>query len=193
MEHGSLLQCSPYRAMQAVFEVQVSLELDDVRKQVTKERGVLGEQRLKVERALRGDQLSEPNLAGRQARPLRHAEAMVGVRALVANCLKNHSLSILRIARSRDSGDRCTRAWVQGAAVDSGVVRGLAWGKTRDPPHTRQSLLTLAAFRPWGDLQDDAARGVRENLTRDRPCGVKLVVLGDTNTRSRSRFRLRRS
>ncbi|GAA2442802.1 hypothetical protein GCM10010191_68950 [Actinomadura vinacea] len=32
--------------------------------------------------------------------------------------------------------------------------------KPRDPPHTRQSLLILAAFRPWGGSQDDAVRGV---------------------------------
>ena len=32
--------------------------------------------------------------------------------------------------------------------------------RRRDPPHTRQSTLILAAFRPWGGSRDDAARGV---------------------------------
>ena len=35
---------------------------------------------------------------------------------------------------------------------------------SRDPSRTRQSLLTLAAFRPWGSLQVSATRGVGVDL-----------------------------
>src|SRR5215469_18674706 len=33
-------------------------------------------------------------------------------------------------------------------------------GAVKDPPHTRQSPRTLAAFRPWGSWRDNAVRGV---------------------------------
>ncbi|GLZ08200.1 hypothetical protein Acsp03_56660 [Actinomadura sp. NBRC 104412] len=50
-------------------------------------------------------------------------------------------------------------------AVQSQTHRGSALlekqsVKRKDPPHTRQSLLILAAFRPWGGSQGDAVRGV---------------------------------
>lgn|GEM_PF-6807159 len=106
VERRPLLECCPYGSVQTILEIQIAFKLDDVRKQVAKESGVLGKQCLKVKGALRGDQLSESNLAGRQSRPFRHAEAMVGVWALVANCLEDHSLSILPLARSRDFGNR---------------------------------------------------------------------------------------
>src|SRR5690606_22901370 len=42
--------------------------------------------------------------------------------------------------------------------------------KAGDPPRTRQSLLILAAFRPWGGSQDDAARGVAAQSSHVRRC-----------------------
>src|SRR5215472_13759714 len=39
-------------------------------------------------------------------------------------------------------------------------------GTVRDPPHTRQSPRTLAAFRPWGGWRDERrARGLAASLT----------------------------
>jgi hypothetical protein len=50
------------------------------------------------------------------------------------------------------------------------LVRGCDAG---DPPHTRQSPPALAAFRPWGIQQDDAARGVGgESTTGGATTGV---------------------
>ncbi|GES19899.1 hypothetical protein Aple_027950 [Acrocarpospora pleiomorpha] len=51
--------------------------------------------------------------------------------------------------------------------VGSGIAR---IPKPEDPPHTRQSPLILAAFRPWGGSQDDAARGVLTQSSPARQC-----------------------
>src|SRR5271165_3791982 len=42
---------------------------------------------------------------------------------------------------------------------------GLLAGTVKDPPHTRQSPRTLAAFRPWGSWRDERrARGLADSL-----------------------------
>src|SRR5260370_25928574 len=42
---------------------------------------------------------------------------------------------------------------------------GLLAGTVKDPPHTRQSPRTLAAFRPWGSWRDERrARGLPASL-----------------------------
>ena len=94
VEHRALLQCGPNRAVQAVFEVEVAVVLHDVREEVTKERRVLGQQRIEIKRALRGDEFRQPYLARRQTGPFRHAEAVLIVGTLVTNCLEDHGLSI---------------------------------------------------------------------------------------------------
>ena len=69
---------------------------------------------------------------------------------------------VLAVQGQRGSGCRragLARITVRGAG---GVAcHGLHPRRTgRDPPHTRQSPRTLAAFRPWGSWRDNAVRGV---------------------------------
>src|SRR5271166_4582932 len=46
---------------------------------------------------------------------------------------------------------------------------GLLAGTVKDPPHTRQSPRTLAAFRPWGGWRDERrARGLAASLAAGR-------------------------
>lgn len=53
-------------------------------------------------------------------------------------------------------------------------------GEDEDPPHTRQSPLILAAFRPWGGSQGDAARGVGTHCRGPaRPTGAPSDHRGD--------------
>ena len=42
-----------------------------------------------------------------------------------------------------------------------------------DPPRTRQSLLILAAFRPWGGSQDGRRTGGRPPTLREPPSRVQ--------------------
>src|SRR5450631_887102 len=45
----------------------------------------------------------------------------------------------------------------------------------RDPPRTRQSLLILAAFRPWGGSQGERHTGGRPPTLRGPPARVTTV------------------
>jgi hypothetical protein len=54
------------------------------------------------------------------------------------------------------------------------VVAGymITWrSDIEDPPHTRQSLLILAAFRPWGGSQDERRAGGRAASLREPRVG----------------------
>jgi len=57
-----------------------------------------------------------------------------------------------------------TRAWGSRPRANSAAPtkprKGRRVKQKRDPSHTRQSPLILAAFRPWGGSQGDAVRGV---------------------------------
>src|SRR6267154_2798833 len=49
--------------------------------------------------------------------------------------------------------------------------------EVEDPPHTRQSPRTLAAFRPWGSWRDKRrARGLPPSLARPADGRVRLPV-----------------
>src|SRR5687768_14657352 len=82
------------RAVEAVFGVQLALPLDHMREQVAEERGVLGQQRFQIERALSGDELVEPDLARRYAGPVLGAlVTMVRIWAAVAYGFEDHQSS----------------------------------------------------------------------------------------------------
>ena len=65
------------------------------------------------------------------------------------------------------------------------LISALTWGISQqgscrivilgreDSPCTRQSSLTLAAFRPWGSSQDDAARGAVDQSRGEGARGTK--------------------
>jgi hypothetical protein len=94
MEDIALLERSPKGTMETVLKVQVAPPLDDMREEVTEERGILIEKRGKVESAFGGDELIEPDLVWRQLSPVAHPEAMVRVGACVPDAFENHSLSV---------------------------------------------------------------------------------------------------
>jgi hypothetical protein len=51
-------------------------------------------------------------------------------------------------------------AWIQGVACHDLILAGIPPpGRQKDPPHTRQSPRTLAAFRPWGGWRDERRAG----------------------------------
>ena len=130
VQDGPLVQRRPDGAVEAVLEVQDAAVLDDVREHVAVERGVLREQRVEVQRALRGRQLVEPDLARRDLRPLLgRGQAMVRIGPALAHGLEDHwgSLSgagpggcdtsprITRFrARPRSSARTDTRCWPAG-------------------------------------------------------------------------------
>ena len=94
MQHGPLLQSRANGSMWTVFQVQVAVPLHNVCEQVTKERGILGKQRIQVQRALSGGEFSQSNLAGWKARPIGHREPMIWVWTGVSDGLENHVTSI---------------------------------------------------------------------------------------------------
>jgi hypothetical protein len=62
MEYCALLKCRSDGAMQAVFQEEFAFPFHDMREQVAVERGVLGEQRVKIQLATGRHQLVEPHL-----------------------------------------------------------------------------------------------------------------------------------
>ena len=91
MDDQTLLKCGANRAMQAVFEVELPAPAHHVREQVAIERRIVGQQRVKVERALNRGQVGEAYLPGGDLRPIGHRKAVVVVRASIAHCLEDHS------------------------------------------------------------------------------------------------------
>src|SRR5664279_1375014 len=79
VQHMPLLQGGAQRAMQAILQIELAVPVDHVREQVSEERRVLIEQSSQVERALRGDELVEPNLLRRQQGPVPLAQPVIGV------------------------------------------------------------------------------------------------------------------
>lgn len=82
--------------MESILQVVVAVPLDDVCEQVTKECGVVGKQHLEIKRLLRGRQLRQLDLAGRQVAPISNRELVCGVGMAFAYLLENHGLSIFR-------------------------------------------------------------------------------------------------
>lgn len=103
MKHWSLLEGGADSTMQSVLEIQVTFPLNDMGKQVTEERRVLSQQRLKVECAFGCFQLSQAYLSRRQVGPFGDCKTVVRVRTLVTNRLENHTSSILTWTLTCDS------------------------------------------------------------------------------------------
>ena len=96
VEHVPLLECCPQRTVEAVLEIELATPPDHVREEVAVERRVLVEERVEVQRVLGGDQLVEPDLPGRQCRPLPRCEVVRRVRSPVAHPLEDHAGSLQR-------------------------------------------------------------------------------------------------
>ena len=90
MQHESLLQGSPQRAMQSVLEVHLALPLHDMCEKVAVEGRVLVEQRFEVKRPLGRDELVQADLPWWQLSPVPLAVPVIGVRPLVADSLEDH-------------------------------------------------------------------------------------------------------
>ena len=81
---------------------------------------------------------------------------------LLADDLGEGRRAVLAVERQRSGGGRAAAAGrVLGGGTGLVACHDVILARTgRDPPHTRQSPLTLAAFRPWGSWRDNAVRGV---------------------------------
>src|SRR4051812_34401691 len=102
VDRGALVQRGADCPVQAVFKVEDAAVFHDVRKEVTEESGVLGQQGFEVQRALRGHQLIEPDGARRQGRPvLGRVVTMVGVRASLAHSFEYHHVSLRNLQAQR--------------------------------------------------------------------------------------------
>src|ERR1022692_1084352 len=67
---------------------------DDVRKEITVERGVLGQQQMEIKHGLGRDQLVQPDRARRDMGPLAGAPGVIGIRAALPDLLKDHATSL---------------------------------------------------------------------------------------------------
>jgi hypothetical protein len=76
--------------VQAVFQIQFAVPLDDVREKVAVERRVLGEKLVQVEHGLGRDELVEPDLPGWDLAPFADAQGGVRVRAPLADLFEDH-------------------------------------------------------------------------------------------------------
>ena len=95
MYRGALVECSPYRPVQAVLQIEGALVLHHVGKQVPKESGVLGKERFKIQGPLGGHKFIQPHGTGRKSRPVfGGTETMVGVRASLAHSFEYHLASL---------------------------------------------------------------------------------------------------
>lgn len=91
MQDGSLVQRRPNRPVQAVFQIHGVPPLHNMRKKVSEEGGVLGQQCAQIEGAFGSHQLIEPHLPGRYRCPvLGGYVSMVRVGASVANSFEDH-------------------------------------------------------------------------------------------------------
>src|SRR6478609_3384199 len=65
-----------------------------------------------------------------------------------------------------------------GPATPSTLLTGRR--RRRDPPRTRQSLLILAAFRPWGGSQGERHTRGRRPIVRGPARPGRLPTIGST-------------
>ncbi|SEG82771.1 hypothetical protein SAMN04489712_11582 [Thermomonospora echinospora] len=82
--------------MQAVLKVELAPPVDDMGEEVTVERGVSGQQGLKIQFSFGRDQLVQPYLARRDLRPVPGPEPMLGVGTSVTDSLEDHPKSLRR-------------------------------------------------------------------------------------------------
>ena len=92
MQHAALLQRRTQRAMQAVLEVELVVPLDDVREQVAVEGRVVIEQDVEREHLLGRDQLVEPDLPGRNRRPVAQHQVVRRVGPALLDDLEDHEV-----------------------------------------------------------------------------------------------------
>lgn len=86
-----MLEGGTQRAVQTVLEIQRALPLNDVGKEVSVERGLLGQQVCQVEIALGGDELIEPDHARRHVCPVTGVlQPMCGIRSTVPHEFEDH-------------------------------------------------------------------------------------------------------
>jgi hypothetical protein len=90
VQHVTMLKGGAERAMQPVFEIELAIPVDDVRKEIAEEGGVLVKQGGEVEGVFRGDELVESDLVRGQLRPVAYGQTVVGIRPSVADPLENH-------------------------------------------------------------------------------------------------------
>jgi hypothetical protein len=83
--------------MEPVLEIQIATPCDDMREQVTIERGVLLEQCLEIKSPLGGDELVESDLVRCNGSPLLLDIPMVRVRPLVTDPLENHCVTLVEV------------------------------------------------------------------------------------------------
>lgn len=96
VQHESLLQGCAHCTVQAILEVEDTLVLDHVGKQIAIERGVVSKQCVQVEGPLCGDQIRESHLARRYRCPVaRGLERVLWVWAAVAYAFEDHGDSLL--------------------------------------------------------------------------------------------------
>ena len=91
MDLVALLQGRAQRAVQPVLQVEGAVPLHDVREQVAVERRVLGEQLVEGQLTLGGDQIRQPDRAGRDLGPPLQRGGMVGVRRSVPHRFEDHN------------------------------------------------------------------------------------------------------
>src|SRR5262249_29564139 len=90
MDGCAVLQRRPQRAGHAVLEVVTALPLHHVRKQVTVERGVLGQHPVEPDLPFGRDELVQAHGAGRDLGPLLRGQAVVRVRLAVLDLFEDH-------------------------------------------------------------------------------------------------------
>ncbi len=95
MECGTLLECRPQGAVQAVLQIELALPLNDMSEEVTVEGGLLGQQGREVEVALGGDELIEPDHARWHVSPVTSVlQPVCGIGTSVAHESEDHSVSL---------------------------------------------------------------------------------------------------
>ena len=90
VQHGPLMQGRAERPVQAVFQVELSPPPDNMGEEIPVERRVLREDLLQVEHVFRGDELIEPDGAGRYLGPLTRTPRMVRIGPSLSNLLEDH-------------------------------------------------------------------------------------------------------
>src|SRR3954471_7825616 len=143
VDGGALVQGGADCPVQAVFKVEDAAVFHDVRKEVTEEGGVLGQQSVKVQRALCGHQLIKPDGTRRQGHPvLGRVVSMVRVRASLAHSFKYHDASLGNLDARRESKSPVgVRLWPNGNHLLPGAPACVISGAWQPMFSTRHAKL----------------------------------------------------
>lgn len=90
MQYRPLVQRGAQGTVQAIFQVELSPPPDDMGEEIPVERRVLREDLLQVKHVFRGDELIEPDGAGRYLSPLTRTPRMVRIGPSLSNLLEDH-------------------------------------------------------------------------------------------------------